>query len=180
MCSNTTRSDTRRRWQPQGCVGSNSGWASVPRWAENSTHRGSMRQTGSRGTGTPGDHGTSAMVTGCWPGGRSPTPEQIAYYICYGPADTPLAELVRLAGSRWSIEECFQTTKNETGLDHYQVRRYSAWYRHITSRVRTLLAGRNCSCRLPAHLHVAAAAWDTNAAGSGGEIRFRPWSQCWS
>lgn len=59
-------------------------------------------------------------------------PEEIAYYICYGPADTPLAELVRVAGSRWAIEECFQTAKNETGLDHYQVRGYTAWYRHIT------------------------------------------------
>ena len=37
-----------------------------------------------------------------------------------------------MAGSRWAIEECFQTTKNETGLDHYQVRGYPAWYRHIT------------------------------------------------
>jgi hypothetical protein len=25
-----------------------------------------------------------------------------------------------------------QSAKNETGLDHYQVRRYHAWYRHIT------------------------------------------------
>ena len=37
-----------------------------------------------------------------------------------------------MAGSRWSVEECFQTAKTETGLDHYQVRRYDAWYRHIT------------------------------------------------
>ena len=59
-------------------------------------------------------------------------PDEIAYYICYGPAETPLAELVRVAGSRWAIEECFQTAKNETGLDHYQVRGYTAWYRHIT------------------------------------------------
>ena len=59
-------------------------------------------------------------------------PEQIAYYICYGPADTTLDELVRVAGSRWAIEECSQTAKNETGLDHYQVRSYTAWYRHIT------------------------------------------------
>ncbi|WP_372462427.1 IS701 family transposase [Rhodococcus pyridinivorans] len=58
--------------------------------------------------------------------------DEISYYICYGPADTPLAELVRVAGSRWAIEECFQTAKNETGLDHYQVRGYTAWYRHIT------------------------------------------------
>jgi SRSO17 transposase len=59
-------------------------------------------------------------------------PDEIAYYICYGPADTELTELVRVAGARWAIEECFQTAKNETGLDHYQVRRYQAWYRHIT------------------------------------------------
>jgi SRSO17 transposase len=59
-------------------------------------------------------------------------PEDIAYYLCYGPADTKLTELVRVAGARWAIEECFQTAKNETGLDHYQVRRYQAWYRHIT------------------------------------------------
>ena len=37
-----------------------------------------------------------------------------------------------MAGSRWGIEECFQTAKTETGLDQYQVRRYDAWYRHIT------------------------------------------------
>jgi len=59
-------------------------------------------------------------------------PNDIAYYICFGPAGTDLRELVRVAGSRWAIEESFQTAKNETGLDHYQVRRYEAWYRHIT------------------------------------------------
>ena len=37
-----------------------------------------------------------------------------------------------MAGSRWAIEECFATAKTETGLDQYQVRRYDAWYRHIT------------------------------------------------
>jgi SRSO17 transposase len=30
------------------------------------------------------------------------------------------------------VEETFQFTKNKTGLDHYQVRKYHAWYRHIT------------------------------------------------
>ncbi len=43
-----------------------------------------------------------------------------------------LPELVRVAGARWSVEECFQATKNEVGLDHYQVRTHTAWYRHIT------------------------------------------------
>jgi len=59
-------------------------------------------------------------------------PSDIAYYVCFGPADTPVKELLRVAGARWAIEECFQATKNETGLDHYQVRGYPAWYRHIT------------------------------------------------
>ena len=44
----------------------------------------------------------------------------------------PDEELIRVAGTRWAIEECFQTAKNETGLDHGQVRRYDAWYRHVT------------------------------------------------
>ncbi|MCX4787255.1 MULTISPECIES: IS701 family transposase [unclassified Streptomyces] len=59
-------------------------------------------------------------------------PTDIAYYICFSPTGTPLEELVRIAGSRWMVEECFQAAKNETGLDHYQVRGYTAWYRHIT------------------------------------------------
>ena len=43
-----------------------------------------------------------------------------------------LPELVAVAGARWAVEDCFAEAKNETGLDHYQVRRYRAWYRHIT------------------------------------------------
>jgi SRSO17 transposase len=59
-------------------------------------------------------------------------PTDIAYYLCYGPRGTRLRELIRVAGTRWAIEESFQTAKNEVGLDHYQVRRYDAWYAHIT------------------------------------------------
>ena len=57
---------------------------------------------------------------------------ELAYYLCCAPAGTTDEELIRVAGSRWAIEECFQTAKNETGLDQYQVRRYDAWYRHVT------------------------------------------------
>lgn len=59
-------------------------------------------------------------------------PGEIAFYVCYGPRGTRLRDLVRVAGARWSVEETFQTSKNEVGLDHYQVRRYDAWYAHIT------------------------------------------------
>ncbi|MFF2167853.1 IS701 family transposase, partial [Streptomyces sp. NPDC058175] len=44
----------------------------------------------------------------------------------------PLSELVRVAGARWSIEECFQAAKGQVGLDHCQVRHWTSWHRHIT------------------------------------------------
>jgi SRSO17 transposase len=59
-------------------------------------------------------------------------PAELAYYICHTRTPVVVAELVRVAGSRWGVEETFQFAKNETGLDHYQVRTYTAWYRHIT------------------------------------------------
>lgn len=57
---------------------------------------------------------------------------ELAFYRCAGPAATPVPELIRVAAARWAIEECFQTAKNEAGLDHYQVRGYRAWHAHIT------------------------------------------------
>jgi SRSO17 transposase len=63
------------------------------------------------------------------PPGKAP---ELAFYRCAGPATTPVPELIRVAGARWAIEECFQTAKNEAGLDQYQVRDYRAWYAHIT------------------------------------------------
>jgi len=43
-----------------------------------------------------------------------------------------LEELVRVAGTRWIIEESFERAKGTVGLDEYEVRRWEAWYRHIT------------------------------------------------
>src|SRR5918998_827001 len=57
---------------------------------------------------------------------------ELAFYVCAGPAGTTLEQLVAVAGGRWRIEECFQAAKNEAGLASYQVRNYTAWYRHIT------------------------------------------------
>lgn len=59
-------------------------------------------------------------------------PHDYAYYHAYAPSATLLAELVRIAGTRWVIEAGFEQTKNELGLDHDEVRRWGAWYRHIT------------------------------------------------
>jgi SRSO17 transposase len=59
-------------------------------------------------------------------------PDELAYFVCHPPNPTPLRVFVQVAGARWTIEECFQAAKNEVGLDHYQVRLWHAWYRHIT------------------------------------------------
>jgi SRSO17 transposase len=55
-----------------------------------------------------------------------------AYYVGYGPAATTLPDLVRVAGTRWAIEACFEEAKGEVGLDHYEVRRWDGWRRHVT------------------------------------------------
>ena len=59
-------------------------------------------------------------------------PGELAFYVCFGSADTTLEELVRVAGTRWAIEECFEEAKGEVGLDQYEVRRWDGWYQHIT------------------------------------------------
>jgi SRSO17 transposase len=59
-------------------------------------------------------------------------PSDLAYYFGYSENPTTIEQLVHTAALRWTIEECFQTAKNEAGLDHYQVRDYTAWYRHMT------------------------------------------------
>jgi SRSO17 transposase len=52
-----------------------------------------------------------------------------AYYVCAGPTGLPLVALVRVAGSRWQVEEAFQAGKGLCGLDQHQVRRWRCWYR---------------------------------------------------
>jgi SRSO17 transposase len=59
-------------------------------------------------------------------------PDELAYYVCFAGSETTLAELVRVAGTRWAIEESFEEAKDQVGLDQYQVRRWVGWYRHIT------------------------------------------------
>jgi SRSO17 transposase len=58
--------------------------------------------------------------------------EELAFYACSGPLSTSLVGLIRVAGTRWVIEDGFQQAKSEVGLDHYEVRGWPGWYRHIT------------------------------------------------
>ncbi len=59
-------------------------------------------------------------------------PEDLACFFTNAPKGTHLKTLVRIAGSRWVIEECFEQAKQETGLDEYEVRSWIGWHRHIT------------------------------------------------
>ena len=58
--------------------------------------------------------------------------DERAYYLCRGPAATRRAELVRVAGSRWAVEECFGRAEGGCGLDEYEVRSWVGWSRHVT------------------------------------------------
>jgi SRSO17 transposase len=59
-------------------------------------------------------------------------PNEFTFYLTLSPTGTPLAELVRVAGTRWTVENCFETAKGEVGLDQYEVRSWTGWHRHIT------------------------------------------------
>jgi SRSO17 transposase len=59
-------------------------------------------------------------------------PTELRAYVVFGPQETTLAEVARVAGTRWVIEQLFEAAKGEVGLDHYEVRSWTGWYRHST------------------------------------------------
>ena len=59
-------------------------------------------------------------------------PTKYAYYLAYGPAETPVHKLIQIVGRRWSIEDSFEAAKGEVGLDDYDVRKWDGWHRHVT------------------------------------------------
>jgi SRSO17 transposase len=56
-----------------------------------------------------------------------------SFYISNAPIGTRLKTFVWLSGIRWAIEQCFEETKTELGLDHYEVRKYPGWRHHMLS-----------------------------------------------
>ena len=67
-------------------------------------------------------------------------PAAVAYFACGGPMGTTLQDLVRVAGTRWAIEECFELAKGDCGLDEYEVRSWVGWHRHVTLSLFALAA----------------------------------------
>ncbi len=90
-------------------------------------------------------------------------PSKRAYYRASGPAQTTLPELVRVAGSRWKVEEGYEQAKGEVGLDQYEVRTWRAWYRYVT-------------LALLAHAALVVMQGQTNAQGKKAEMQASPGS----
>ena len=59
-------------------------------------------------------------------------PDDWTAYRVHAPRNTDLETVVRVAGARWCIERAFEDAKQEAGLDEYEVRSATGWYRHVT------------------------------------------------
>lgn len=59
-------------------------------------------------------------------------PTDVTAYACFAPAEATLADLVRVAGSRWTVGICCEAAKQEVGLAEYEVRSWTGWHRHVT------------------------------------------------
>ncbi len=59
-------------------------------------------------------------------------PTDVTAFVCFAPDGATLADLVRVAGSRWTVEICFEAAKQEVGLAEYEVRSWTGWHRHVT------------------------------------------------
>jgi hypothetical protein len=97
--------------------------------------------TSAEGQAVSAHHWICLPLSGACPAGRrrwllirrlQEDPLDLAYFLAYGPEATPLPEVVRVCDCRWAIEEGFAEAKGEVGLDQYEVRTWTAWYRFIT------------------------------------------------
>ena len=77
-------------------------------------------------------------------------PDERAYFLARGPAATRPAELIRVAGTRWRVEECLELAKGECGLDEYEVRSWTGWHRHVTLSLFALAVVAVIRSRVPA------------------------------
>jgi len=63
---------------------------------------------------------------------RNIADEDLAFFSTWCPAGTSISTLVQVEGHRWSIEDSFETAKNELGLDHNETRSWHGWHRHVS------------------------------------------------
>jgi SRSO17 transposase len=170
------------------------GGRAVSAWAEEVSAEAWMRLSAGAGAKGPRVYDWACVpvgrITAGWQKGllirrKIGTPEDLTFYLTHAPAQTPTADLVRVAGQRWTIEACFEAAKGEVGLDQYEVRSWTGWHRHITLAMlahaylgvvrRRAIGGRGGerSCRRPVALDGARGAPAAVGAGVGQSPRSR-------
>ena len=116
------------------------GFVPVTRWLAKVPPEGWQRLSAGDGAKGPRLYDWAYLPHGGTPGWqmgllirRSPAkPDELAFYLTHAPEGTTLAQLVRVAGTRWTIESLFEAAKSGVGLDQYEVRSWTGWHRHIT------------------------------------------------
>ena len=77
-----------------------------------------------------------ASRSGLWTRGllirRTIADRDLAFFSTWAPVGTSIEKLIRVEGSRWAIEDSFETAKNELGLDHNETRSWHGWHRHVS------------------------------------------------
>ena len=78
----------------------------------------------------------NSTLTGQWTRGllirRNIADGAMAFFSTWCPKGTPAKKLIAVEGRRWAIEDSFETTKNELGLDHNESRSWHGWHRHVS------------------------------------------------
>ena len=78
----------------------------------------------------------NSALTGEWTRGllirRNIADGELAFFSTWCPNGTPMEKLVSVEGCRWAIEDSFEATKNELGLDHNETRSWHGWHRHVS------------------------------------------------
>jgi SRSO17 transposase len=108
---------------------------------------------------------------------RAPQPprsDRLAYDVVFAPAGTLLRTLARMAGPRWRIEQSFELAKGEVGLDHYEVRRWDGWYRHMTLAMVALAYLAALRARLQAQPESVTLAETATEVAKGSPISSQP------
>ena len=93
----------------------------------------------------------------------------LAYFITWCPAGRSITTLVSVEGHRWAIEDSFETTKNEFGLDHNETRAWHGWHRHA-SLVMLAFCGA-VHIRLPHRNPTSNKNYNCNASRAPGKFR---------
>jgi len=63
---------------------------------------------------------------------RSKSDKELHSHVCFAPVNVSVQKLVEVAGTMWTVERCFAESKSKVGLDQYEVKSFSGWYKHVT------------------------------------------------